>query len=85
MNEIKSDIPYQAISCDLHSQYELAIMHKNKLFLTWRNKEGIVTETDISPVDIQIKNKAEYLVAKKHGKTDVFLIRLDHIIEMNVF
>lgn len=85
MNEIKSDIPYQAISCDLHSQYELAIMHKNKLFLTWRNKEGIVTETDITPVDIQIKNKAEYLVAKKHKQTDVFLIRLDHIIEMNVF
>jgi len=85
MNEVKSNIPYKPVSCDLHSQCELAIMHKNKFFLTWRNKEGIVTKTDITPVDIQTKNKAEYLVAKKHGQSDVFLIRLDHIIEMKVF
>lgn len=84
MKEVKPDVPYQAISCDLHSQYELAITHKNKLSLTWSNEEDVVTQSNIIPVDALTKNKAEYLVAKKHEQNDVFLIRLDHIIEMNI-
>lgn len=85
MKENKSDVPYQPVSCDLHSQYELAIMHKNKLCLTWRSEDELFTETNIIPVDVTTKNKAEYLVAKKQEQNDVFLIRLDRIIEMKIF
>lgn len=82
MKEIKPDIPYQPISCELHSQYELAIMHKNKLCLTWCKDGEVVTETNIIPVDIQTKNKAEYLVVKTSEQNNLFSIRLDYITEM---
>lgn len=82
MKVIKPDIPYQPISCELHSQYELAIMHKNKLCLTWCKDGEVVTETNIIPVDIQTKNKAEYLVVKTSEQNNLFSIRLDYIIEM---
>ena len=82
MKEINPDTPYQPISCELHSEYELAIMHKNTLCLTWRKDGEVVTETKIIPVDIQTKNKSEYLVVKKSEQNNIFSIRLDYIIEM---
>lgn len=77
------DAPYHPISCELHSQYELAIMHKNRLCLTWRKDGEVVTETNIIPVDIQTMNKAEYLAVKTSEQNELFLIRLDYIIEMH--
>lgn len=74
---------YMPISCDLHSQYELAIMHKNKLYLRWKSEEQIVTETNITPVDVRTKNKAEYLIAETSTHKNL-CIRLDHIIEMRI-
>lgn len=74
--------PYQPISCELHSEYELAIMHENTLCLTWRKDGEVVTETNIIPVDVQTKNKAEYLVVKRTEQDNLFSIRLDYIIEM---
>lgn len=77
------DDSYQPISCDLHSQYELAIMHKNKLQLSWMKDAELVTETNISPIDVQTKNKAEYLVAKTEDNKNI-CIRLDHITKMRI-
>ena len=82
INEIKSELPYQPISCGLHSQYELAVMHKKNLCLTWRKDGEVFTETNIIPVDVQTKNKAEYLVVKRSEENTLFSIRLDYIIEM---
>lgn len=78
----KSDT-YQPISCELHSQYELAIMHKNKLQLTWLSEVQLVTETNISPLDIKTENKAEYLIAVTSDNKNI-CIRLDHITEMRI-
>lgn len=78
-----NDDPYKPVSCNLHSQYELAIMHKNKLHLTWSSHEQLITETNISPIDVQTKNKAEYLIAVT-SKNEKLCIRLDHIIEMRI-
>ena len=85
MNDLKRNVSYQPVSCDLHSQYELAIMHKNKLCLSWLEGEGdeVVTETNITPVDVQTKNKAEYLIAKTAEQKPLCL-RLDHIIKMKI-
>lgn len=77
------DNTYQPISCDLHSQYELAIMHKNKLQLSWLSEGELVTETNISPLDIQTKNRAEYLIAVTADSKNL-CIRLDHITEMRI-
>jgi len=57
------DDKYIPISCDLHSQYELAIMHKNMLELSWLSDDELITETNISPIDVQTKDKFEYLIA----------------------
>lgn len=78
----KSDT-YQPISCELHSQYELAIMHKNKLQLSWLSENQLVTETDISPLDVKTENKAEYLIAVTSDNKNL-CIRLDHITEMSI-
>lgn len=83
MKEFKPDMPYKPISCDLHSQYELAIMHKNTLCLTWLEEGEAVTKTDITPLDVQTKNKAEFLIAKT-PEQDELVIRLDHITQMHV-
>lgn len=74
---------YKPVSCDLHSQYELAIMHKNKLQLSWLANGGTVAESNISPLDIQTKNKAEYLIAVTATNKNL-CIRLDHITEMRI-
>ena len=74
---------YQPISCELLSQYELAIMHQNKLQLSWLSEGQLVTETDISPIDVQTKNKAEYLIAVTADNKNLCL-RLDHITEMRI-
>lgn len=74
---------YQPISCDLHSQYELAIMHKSKLELTWLDKGERVTESNIMAIDIKTKNKAEFLIAKT-AEQDELNLRLDQIIEMRI-
>ena len=74
---------YQPISCELHSKYELAIMHKNKLELSWHEEEQMLTATNILPLDVQTKNKAEYLIAQSAGNENL-CIRLDHIIKMRI-
>jgi len=74
---------YKPVTCELHSQYELAIMHKNKLQLSWLANGETVTESNISPLDVQTKNKAEYLIAVTATNKNL-CIRLDHIIEMRI-
>ncbi len=83
MKEIKPDTPYKPVSCGLHSQYELAIMHKNKLYLSWLAEGKLVTETNHTPVDVHTKNKAEYLIAETSEHKNI-CIRLDHITEMRI-
>ncbi|MCW8901779.1 MAG: hypothetical protein OQK75_03200 [Gammaproteobacteria bacterium] len=74
---------YIPISCDLHSQYELAIMHKNMLELSWLSDDELITETNISPIDVQTKDKAEYLIAVTRDNKNL-CIRLDHIKKMRI-
>lgn len=83
MKNRKTEAIYQPISCNLHSQYELAIMHKNKLDLTWIDDGKYISDTNIMPVDIKTKNKAEYLIAKTSAQKDLIL-RLDQITKMQV-
>lgn len=58
-------------------------MHQNKLQLSWLSEGQLVTETNISPIDMQTKNKAEYLIAVTADNKNLCL-RLDHITEMRI-
>ncbi len=74
---------YTPISCDLHSQYELAIMHKNTLLLQWQDESGQQHEEKLTPLDVITRNSAEYLkVLDREGKEN--LIRLDRIHKMRI-
>lgn len=74
---------YKPVSCELHSQYELAIMHKNKLHLTYQSESHSSVSSIVTPTDVQTKNKAEYLIAVTSSGENL-CIRLDHIIEMRI-
>jgi len=74
-----SNDDYIPIECSLHSEYELAIMHKTKLMLTWKNDDHQEQSESILPVDLIVSNKQEYLkiVTADH---QTHKIRLDKII-----
>ncbi len=67
---------YKPISCELHSQLELAIIKKQKLKLKLANSLDFIT---IEAIDIYIKNKSEFLIYKNIKNGLLFEIRLDQI------
>ena len=74
----KDDRSYTPIECGLHSEYELAIMHKDKCILKWNDVNNMQQTETVHPLDIFTKNKQEFL---KVIKTDnsMLEIRLDKI------
>ena len=78
-----NDQNYIPISCDLHSQYELAIMHNKSLLLNWQDENSLSHEAKVTPLDVITRNRAEYLkVLDSEGKEN--LIRLDRISKMRI-
>jgi len=69
---------YVPIDCAVHSGYELAIMHRQRLRLTWRGDNGVTHVMTVIPTDLRTTNHEEFMDA-----TDVqgnrHSIRLDHI------
>ena len=82
MNEIKTERPYQPVSCRLHSEYELAILQKRSLCLSWYKEGERMPDLLITPLDIVTRNGAEYLLVNSPAPDATFSIRLDYIIEM---
>ena len=71
---------YTHVSCALHSELELMIMHGETLELSLAEDSGL-QKLLIKPRDIVIrKDKGEYLLGV--GENDkIYEIRLDHIIK----
>ena len=65
---------YQPVSCQLHSELELAAMHRAKLKLTTPDGEftGRIT-------DIIVKDRAEYLILQDDDSGTTHRLRLDSI------
>ncbi len=75
---------YKPVSCEQHSQYELAIMHKKKLQLVYKDENSSTISDIVTPIDVQTVNKAEYLVALS-SENKKFHVRLDYIEKFNIF
>jgi transcriptional antiterminator Rof (Rho-off) len=74
------EAPYQVISCERHSEYELMAMHRRQCRLCWQNSEKTVEANGIV-LDILTRNRAEYLVMQEsNGQRHE--IRLDKIISL---
>jgi len=73
----KEDNQYQPISCELYSEYELAIIHRQSIKLVWQTARQIHMATVI-PEDLVTKDHQEFLLARDH-QGQALRIRLDHI------
>jgi transcriptional antiterminator Rof (Rho-off) len=74
--------PYERIACALHDEYEIAIMHKKHLSIKWLDGSDKQHTAKILPIDILVKNKEEFLVARTHDSAQdnkEFCIRLDKV------
>lgn len=54
---------YTPIDCALYSEYELAIMHKTRLQISWRDAQGSPRLEVLVPVDLRTRSGEEFLVA----------------------
>lgn len=71
---------YTPVSCATHSEYELAIMHKQKLCITRQDASGTYAREIVEPKDIITREHAEYLLVE-YEQGDQKEIRLDKIIK----
>ncbi len=78
----QSDLAYTPVSCAIHSEYELAIMHKQPLEVTWRGEDGQEYNERVMPLDLQCRNRQEFLLADLSDNTRVD-IRLDRITNVS--
>ncbi len=70
--------PYQPISCELHSQYELYALHKTQCAIQYKDAKNHIIKTEGIIDDIYVRNHAEYcrLINTHQHKIE---IRLDRI------
>jgi Rho-binding antiterminator len=74
---------YTPVACDLYSEYEVAIVQRKRLRLSWRQAGGQLRVELLRPVDLRTRNHAEFLLAEtlKGNKLE---LRLDQIIKAEV-
>jgi len=70
---------YIPIECGLHSEYELAIMHKSEILLTWIDNNEQQHYESVKPVDLVTRDKQEYLKVRTLNES-LHEIRLDKIL-----
>jgi Rho-binding antiterminator len=69
---------YTPIACELYSEYELHIMHRDHLKLSYLGAGQLSRIETLRPVNLRTRNKAEYLIARSlNGVSRV--LRLDRI------
>ncbi|MDV3238858.1 MAG: transcriptional antiterminator, Rof [Gammaproteobacteria bacterium] len=71
---------YVPIDCGLHSEYELAIMRRQKLRIRWRDAQGMTHIETLLPRDLQTRSGEEFLIAET-PENAMLEIRLDRIVE----
>ena len=69
---------YRPVDCDLRSEYELAIMQRNKIMLSWQDVAGSVHTEAVLPLDLLTRSGEEFMVFSTGAGTECE-IRLDHI------
>lgn len=73
---------YIPIACGDYDIYEIAIMHNARLDLEWRDENGQVNHQSVKPIELKIKQGAEYLIilSDVNDADSKLEIRLDRII-----
>jgi Rho-binding antiterminator len=71
------DDRYRPISCATYSDFELAILHRQKLHLRWADGNVIHDEV-VTPLDLQTREHQEFLVCRDQAGAS-HALRLDRI------
>ena len=69
--------PYAPIACARYSEYEVAILHRQKLRLRWC-EDNVIHEQIVLPLDLKTERHEEFLICRDHRGTS-HTIRLDRI------
>jgi len=77
MNTDRIENGYRPIACASYDQYEIAIMQRRRMHLTWE-QDNVTFDRIVTPLDLRIANGEEFLVMRlpEGGTTEV---RLDRI------
>jgi transcriptional antiterminator Rof (Rho-off) len=71
---------YTPIDCNLHSEYELAIIQGRRLRISWSDQNGRYHTGVLKPCDLHTRNHEEFLVVENlQGQR--LVIRLDLIVK----
>lgn len=68
---------YKPISCGDYDVYEIAIMHRQRLRLSW-HEDNVVYDQTITPTNLETRTGEEYLLFRDADGV-VRRVRLDHI------
>ena len=70
---------YTPIDCGLYGRYELAILQRRRLRLSWRDDGGLARIDTVTPLDLETRSGEEFLVIEQSDghRLDV---RLDRIV-----
>ena len=75
---------YTPIDCGQYSEYELAIMHRQRLRISWQEPGGQPHIEVFTPVQLVTRNHEEFLVVLGRDGRQLEL-RLDHIRKTETF
>lgn len=78
---MSEDNDYQPIDCGLYSEYELAIMQRQRWRMHWRDESGNDHLETLSPTDLQTRQGKEFMYAVTDSGAER-CIRLDRIIKI---
>jgi len=77
MNDDRMAADYKPISCASYEQYEIAIMHKQKMRLAW-HENNVLFDQIVTPLNLRATQGREFLILRTaEGETRE--LRLDHI------
>ena len=70
---------YRPVDCALHSEYELAIMRRRSLHLSWHGRDALMHIEVVQPTDLFTRHGEKFLVVRRAGGR-LEEIRLDRIL-----
>jgi len=74
--------PYRPIACASYEHYEMAILRRKRLRMTYHDDNDLREEL-VTPLDLQTTHGQEFLIVR-HAGGDTARIRLDHIVTAEV-
>lgn len=74
---------YRPIPCSLYSQYELAILSRQRLRVAWRAAGGRPRVETLRPIDLRTRSGGEYMITRGL-RGQIRVLRLDRIRSVDV-